>query len=193
MSDGPVNRVSVTDLDMPFPSMVRFMVKWAVASIPALLILAILGAVFWGVLLGFFAGLGSSLSRKPSERSSTSSSGSAPSSPTADPVNRDAQYQWAKTHEAKATERAPSFDDIKNVLALVPKVLDPDKDSGAEEADPYLLALATLLRTKGLDARIVTQETKDTPKKMSLNTACGLLGIPSVPLAAFLQFERILT
>jgi hypothetical protein len=111
----------------------------------------------------------------------------------ADPVNPDAQYQWAKTHEAKATERAPSFDDIKNVLALVPKVLDPDKDSGAEEADPYLLALASLLRTEGLDARIVTQETKDTPKKMSLNTACGLLGIPSVPLAAFLQFERILT
>jgi hypothetical protein len=42
----------------------------------------------------------------------------------------------------------------------VPKVLDPDKDSGAEEADPYLLALASLLRTEGLDARIVTQETK---------------------------------
>jgi hypothetical protein len=36
---------------MPFLSMVRFMVKWAVASIPALLILAILGALFWGVLL----------------------------------------------------------------------------------------------------------------------------------------------
>jgi hypothetical protein len=109
----------------------------------------------------------------------------------ADPVNPDAQYQWAKMHEAKATERAPSFDDIKSVLAVVPKVLDADKDSGAEEADPYLLSLATLLRTEGLDARLVTQESKDTPKKMSLNTACGLLGIPSVPLAAFLQFERI--
>lgn len=109
----------------------------------------------------------------------------------ADRVNPDAQYQWAKTNEAKATERAPSFDDIKTVLALVPNVLDPDKDSGAEEADPYLLAHATILRNSSVDARMVTQESKDTPRKMSLNTACGLLGIPSVPLAAFLQFERI--
>jgi hypothetical protein len=86
MSSDPTNRVSVTDVDMPFLSMVRFMVKWAVASIPALLILAILGAVFWGVLLGFFAGLGSSFSHKPPDRSSTSSSEPTPSAPAADPA-----------------------------------------------------------------------------------------------------------
>jgi hypothetical protein len=80
---------------------------------------------------------------------------------------------------------------VKDVLAVVPEVLDPDKDTGAEEADPYLLAIATRLRGEGKDARVVTQETKDTPRKMSLNTACGLLGIPSVPLSAFLKFEKI--
>ncbi|MEA2570766.1 MAG: hypothetical protein QOI24_2767 [Acidobacteriota bacterium] len=31
--------VIITDLDMPFTSMVRFMVKWAIATIPAALIL----------------------------------------------------------------------------------------------------------------------------------------------------------
>jgi uncharacterized protein DUF4411 len=109
-----------------------------------------------------------------------------------DPHSPDQQYLWVKQHEKKATESAPSFDGVKEILATVPKVLDPDKDAGAEEADPYLLALATRLRADGRDARIVTQETKDTPKKMSLNTACGLLGVPSVPLKAFLDFEKIL-
>jgi hypothetical protein len=54
-----------------------------------------------------------------------------------------------------------------------------------------LLAVAVRLRSDGKDARIVTEETKDTPRKMSLRTAAGLLGVPSVPLKAFLQFEGI--
>ncbi len=33
MSSEQANRVTVTDVNMPFLSMVRFMVKWAVASI----------------------------------------------------------------------------------------------------------------------------------------------------------------
>jgi hypothetical protein len=37
---------TVVDFDMPFMSMVGFMVKWSLASIPAMLILA----VFWGVV-----------------------------------------------------------------------------------------------------------------------------------------------
>ena len=40
------NRVIVTDIQMPFFSMVIFMVKWAVAAIPALFILATLGSIF---------------------------------------------------------------------------------------------------------------------------------------------------
>ena len=38
-------RVTVVDLDMPFGSMVGFMVKWAVATIPALLILFVTGVI----------------------------------------------------------------------------------------------------------------------------------------------------
>lgn len=37
--------VVVTDIDMPFESMVYFMIKWAIASIPAAIILFILGAI----------------------------------------------------------------------------------------------------------------------------------------------------
>ena len=49
MGDG--QRVVVTDVDMPFGSMVQFMVKWALASIPAAIILAIVFALL-GVLFG---------------------------------------------------------------------------------------------------------------------------------------------
>lgn len=50
--------VIITDVRMKFWSMVWFMVKWAIASIPALIILgaivmlatAVFGAMFWGVM-----------------------------------------------------------------------------------------------------------------------------------------------
>jgi hypothetical protein len=67
------------------------------------------------------------------------------------------------------------------------------KESGVDEADPYVLALAVKLRLEGHDARVVVQEVKDTPKKLSLNTACGMLGIPSVPLRGLLRAEVIAT
>ncbi len=41
--------VAVTSINMPFEEMVIFMVKWAVASIPAFIILAIIGAVFFAI------------------------------------------------------------------------------------------------------------------------------------------------
>jgi hypothetical protein len=50
--------VTVTDIRMPFGSMVWFMVKWAVASIPALIIIVLLGTVFWGVAIGVLSSMG---------------------------------------------------------------------------------------------------------------------------------------
>ncbi len=44
--------VVITDIKMPFFSMVIFMVKWVIASIPAFIILAILGTLTAGVLGG---------------------------------------------------------------------------------------------------------------------------------------------
>lgn len=46
------NQVVVTDIKMPFMSMVVFMVKWAIAAIPAMIILAVIAAVLFGVLSG---------------------------------------------------------------------------------------------------------------------------------------------
>ena len=42
--------VIVTDIKMPFGSMVEFMVKWAIASIPAFIILLVIGFMIAGIL-----------------------------------------------------------------------------------------------------------------------------------------------
>ncbi len=53
-------QVVVVDIKMPFLSMVMFMVKWVVASIPALLILFLLfgfaSALLGGMMAGFMRG-----------------------------------------------------------------------------------------------------------------------------------------
>ena len=43
-------KVVVTDIKMTFPSMIVFMVKWVIASIPALFILILLGTIFAAIL-----------------------------------------------------------------------------------------------------------------------------------------------
>ena len=41
--------VTIEDIKMPFGSMVQFMVKWAIASIPAFIILFLIGMMMMGV------------------------------------------------------------------------------------------------------------------------------------------------
>ena len=45
-----LSTVVVEDADMHFGTMVYFMVKWVIASIPAFIIL---GLIYWAVLIGF--------------------------------------------------------------------------------------------------------------------------------------------
>ncbi len=58
-SESPRN-VVVTDIRMPFWSMVMFMVKWAIAAIPALLLLAIIGLGIAVLSMALLAPIGSS-------------------------------------------------------------------------------------------------------------------------------------
>jgi hypothetical protein len=48
--------VVVTDVKIPFWSMVVLMVKWAVAAIPALIILLVIGSVASMVMAALFGG-----------------------------------------------------------------------------------------------------------------------------------------
>jgi hypothetical protein len=38
---------------------------------------------------------------------------------SADPLSPDEQFKWAKSHEAKACEQAPTLDEVKEVLQAV--------------------------------------------------------------------------
>jgi hypothetical protein len=62
VSGSPPARVIVTDIHMPFGSMVGFMVKWAIASIPAFIILFLLGVIGLSVIT-MMTGLGGLIRR----------------------------------------------------------------------------------------------------------------------------------
>jgi hypothetical protein len=51
------NRVTVVDIQMPFWSMVVFMVKAAIASIPAIIILSVLFAIVMTIFTAMFGGM----------------------------------------------------------------------------------------------------------------------------------------
>jgi Domain of unknown function (DUF4411) len=104
---------------------------------------------------------------------------------------KDEVLDWALSVENEAVLESPTLDEVKVVLSVIPDILDPQKDSGADEADPYVLAMAVKLKASGADVRLVTQETRDKSDKTSLNTAAGMLGIPCVPLLGFLRVEGI--
>jgi hypothetical protein len=109
------------------------------------------------------------------------------------PKAPDLPFKWAHDNAHIATAAGPSLEEVKAVLGITPKVLDPNKDSGGEEADAYVLALAIEIKRKTMaDVRVVTNESRDLPSKMSMSTAAGLLAIPSVPLRGFLHAENIL-
>ena len=49
MSGPPLHQVTVTDIHMPFWSMVVFMVKWSIAAIPAVIILFFLTLIAYAL------------------------------------------------------------------------------------------------------------------------------------------------
>jgi ABC-type multidrug transport system permease subunit len=50
------SKVVVTDIKIPFRSMVILMVKWAIATIPALIILSVIGSIIFGILTSLMGG-----------------------------------------------------------------------------------------------------------------------------------------
>lgn len=58
VSGSPLQHVVVTDIQMPFASMVAFIVKWTMASIPAFLILFVLGFAVVSLLGKIITGMG---------------------------------------------------------------------------------------------------------------------------------------
>jgi len=49
MDNNQVNEVSITDIKMPFLSMVVFLVKLSIAAIPAFIILSIVASILFAI------------------------------------------------------------------------------------------------------------------------------------------------
>ena len=103
-------------------------------------------------------------------------------------IKADLPYTWAKKNEAQASYRDPLFLEARAILNEHPDLIDADK-SGEDPADPYVIALARKLRGGGYDARIVTNDTRNINRKVSVAAVAGLLGIPSTVMPLFLRGE----
>lgn len=79
------------------------------------------------------------------------------------------------------------------LLKRVHLVVDTEKTTGVEQADPYVIELAVGIMEGGRPATVITEDHKDKPAKMSLSTACGLWRVPVVPLLPFLAHSGIWT
>ena len=103
-------------------------------------------------------------------------------------LKSDVPYSWAKGHEARACHPDRLVSEAKAILDAHPDLIDADS-AGTDPADPYLIALAQKLRGGGVDARIVTNDTRQINNKVSVAAVAGLLGSPSTVMRLFLRGE----
>ncbi|HEY4239262.1 MAG TPA: DUF4411 family protein [Kofleriaceae bacterium] len=107
---------------------------------------------------------------------------------SADAARRpDPAADWAIACKGMAVPNEELLIETREVLSVVPDLLDADKPSTTDEADPYVVALALQLIRADHAAVVVTEETRDTPTKTSMRSACGLLRIPTLSMRVFLS------
>lgn len=97
-------------------------------------------------------------------------------------LKQDLAYMWAKKNQAKASHSDLLLSEAKAILRAHRDLIDPDK-AGKDPADPYVIALAQKLRGEGHDARIVTNDTRQINKKVSV------AAVPSTVMRIFLRGE----
>ncbi len=107
------------------------------------------------------------------------------------PSGPDMPLEWAKKNQAQATRYGTRFDLLRQILdhSQVKNVVDYEK-IGVEDADPYVLELAVHLKEQG-DVTVLTEDRRDRPDKLSMNTACGLLKLLCLPMELFLAQQGI--
>jgi hypothetical protein len=110
------NRVTVVDFAMPFGSMIVFMLKWAVAAIPAMVILIMIG----GIVSVVVAGLASTASLFP--RQTFSEAALTSSTPALVVTVRPTATGWQATNDSSLAWRKCSLS-IEGHTVDVPTLL----------------------------------------------------------------------
>ena len=99
---------------------------------------------------------------------------------------------WAKKNAPKATVHKPTYDEVKPILARIPNLIDATK-FGTDQADPYVIVVAQKLEALDHRPTIITEDRKKQQNKVSLSSAAGVFGFPSVALSVFLETEGLST
>ena len=106
----------------------------------------------------------------------------------------DRAYEWARMHKEKAVGTVSVeelFEAVRSVQLVVDNLVDFDKPSPGEDADPYVVGLALRLVQCGQSVSVITEERNDRAEKTSMGSACALLGLPALSLRVFLRHVGI--
>lgn len=108
-------------------------------------------------------------------------------------IDKDLPYKFAKETKKEATRFGYQHEYLTEVLSHpeVSTIVDHEK-VGVEEADPYILALAVYLKNNNMDVTVITEEKNDTPFKISMSSACGILKLYSIPIVPFIKDKKLL-
>jgi hypothetical protein len=101
----------------------------------------------------------------------------------------DAPFEWIHAHRGQAVQDTKLFAHVRRVLEVALNLVDKDKTSGPDEADPWVVALALSFLEDGRAVTVITEDRNDRLDKTSVQSACGLLGIPAMSIVAFLQYK----
>ena len=106
-------------------------------------------------------------------------------------IHPDLPGAWAAGMRRRLQHtRDPGHHFIQCVMREASDVVDHDKT--AEDADPYVLALALYLRERGRDVVVVTNDVVDRlPTKISLATACARMNVDTATAKDFLAAAGI--
>lgn len=102
-------------------------------------------------------------------------------------MHPDAPGVWAAgVFDSTPHPKSPDYSYMGQVMSSPAKdVVDPTKPK--EDGDPWLLALALELVADGYEVIVVTEDTKDTPVRIAVTTACNHLGLDWCSLQDFMD------
>lgn len=106
----------------------------------------------------------------------------------------DRAFAWAQKHRDVATGRISLeqlFEAVRAVQEVVDNLVDYEKPSPAEDADPYVVGLALHFVRQGRAVTVITEERNDRADKTSMGSACALLELPALSLRVFLKHVGI--
>jgi hypothetical protein len=106
----------------------------------------------------------------------------------------DRPYEWARKHKDRAigdvtTEQL--FAAVRAVQEAVDNLVDFDKPSPGDDADPYVVGLALHLTGMGHKVTVITEERNDRADKTSIGSACALFSLPALSVRVFLRHVGI--